>query len=105
MRSQSNPLLIIDIYEDVDWRNVDFRPDLPHVVAVGAQFVPDDNREIQLRYSEKLIAGAEFHQIEDRLDDLLARALARLKSFSVQFLKEHGVRGENFAALWPGESQ
>ena len=87
--------LLIDIYQDDHWLDVEYRSDLPHSFAAVAFYEPPQDRLSLWKMKEMLLEHQPFSVIEARLEECLERSLRLLASWTPEVIVQRGVRCRN----------
>jgi hypothetical protein len=96
LRRTGNPELIIDIYQDDHWREVEYRTDLPHTIAAAAFYTPAEDALSLWKLSEVLLEHKPFSALREGLQGCLTRAAGLLATWDPEIIMERGQRLRNF---------
>ena len=100
LRKSGNPELIIDIYLDDNWFNIEYDADLPHSFAAATFYVPQADDMSLWKLSIVLAEHQPFSAISQCLQTHLETAVQLFQSWTPDIIMQHGKRFRNLNMEW-----
>ena len=96
LRRLGNPQLIIDIYQDEHWYNIDYREDMSHTFAVAGYYEPPQDDAHVFKIAASIAEHQPFSEIIRNLNSYLSEGLELLNSLTPEVILQEGQRWEKF---------